>query len=154
MYTVTNSESGNQYTAYCIDRQLQNGTTATVSSGINSVYAAGLSSIINNGYRLDQTSGFGLSGGDFYVATSIAIRTYTYAVMGLGSYDAVVGTSQISSINEPKTIINTGISFACDSSNTSNVSELTGVDLSGNCVDALTSAATVSYTHLTLPTIA
>lgn len=145
MYTVTNSESGNQYTAYCIDRQLQNGTTATVSSGINSVYAAGLSSIINNGYRLDQTSGFGLSGGDFYVATNIAIRTYTYAVMGLGSYDAVVGTSQISSINGPKTIINTGISFACDSSNTSNVSELTGVDLSGNCVDALTSAAMSKY---------
>ncbi len=41
---------------------------------------AAYTAILKNGYRSDQTSGFGVSGNDFYMATSIALRTYALII--------------------------------------------------------------------------
>ena len=151
MYTMTNSESGNTYTGYCIDPHLQNNSSGTVKTDVNQVYAAGLASILSNGYREDQTSGFGLSGSDYYMATSIAIRAYTYGVMSLGNYDAAKSLSSLNNLGKANAL--TAISWVCNSGNTSNASTLTGLNLSGDCNSTMTSAFSSKRVNLGTSTV-
>lgn len=74
------------YAAYCMDASLSSASSVKVIDTIElgssdfTGYYAGLATIGTLGYNDDKTSGYGVSGYDFYTATSIAIRLYAIAM--------------------------------------------------------------------------
>ncbi len=84
-YSITSSDFKGHF-AYCLDVQKSTYVYAEVENIIEPTdadfnnYYAGLIKIIENGYSKDKTSGYGVSGDDFYSATNIALRAYVIAL--------------------------------------------------------------------------
>jgi len=73
-----------KYTAYCMDPNLDNSDNTQIkvtdiidsNSSLFDEYYAGLAILGSKGYSSSNTSGYGVSGNDFYAATNLALRMY------------------------------------------------------------------------------
>lgn len=137
-YHIEHTANGKEYSAYCLDVQ----NTAPIGSAlkVNKVitsgspsfdsYYAGLVAIGSKGYnKVNNTSGYGVSGFNFYAATTMAVRMYAIAnndgtaTSSHGSDPASAGNTYNYTMSntaakwcyENKDIANKALGLKCDS---------------------------------------